>query len=180
MFIEKLYEMMQKKIHENPVDKLRRLGAVIGDNVHIYDGGGSIIDYNFSYLLNIGNNVTISSSTILLHDASIKKELHFTKIGKITIGDNVFIGVGSIILPNVNVGNNVIIGAGSVVSKNIPDGVVAVGSPIRIIGSYDAYMDKYRNLIKERPCFMETDLNDKREYVLQSIEDWGFIDGKSK
>lgn len=179
MHIEKIYEMIREKIHENPVDKLRRLGAVIGDNVHIYDGGGAAIDYNYSFLLKIGNNVTISCSTILLHDASIKKELHFTKIGKITIGDNVFVGVGSTILPNVNIGNNVIIGAGSVVSKNIPDGVVAVGSPIRIIGTYDAYMDKYRNLIKERPCFKEADLIDKKEYIQQSIEDWGFIDGKS-
>lgn len=174
MFVERLYEMIWKKIHEKPIDKLRRLGAVIGDNVHIYDGGGSIIDYNYSYLLSIGNNVTISSSTILLHDASIKKELHFVKIGKITIGNNVFVGVGSTILPNVSIGNNVIIGAGSVVSKNIPDGVVAVGSPIRIIGTYDAYMDKYRNLIEKRPCFTEADLTNKKEYVLQSIGDWGF------
>lgn len=45
----------------------------MGENVHIYDGGGSSIDYGFSQLSKIGNNVTISNSTILLHDASIKE-----------------------------------------------------------------------------------------------------------
>lgn len=42
MFVEKLYEKIKNKIHENPIDKLRRLGAVIGNNVHIYDGGVAI------------------------------------------------------------------------------------------------------------------------------------------
>lgn len=76
-------------------------------------------------------------------------------------------GAGSIILPNVTIGNKVIIGAGSVVSKAIPDGVVAVGNPIRIIGTYDAYMDKCRNLIAT--------LEDKKELMRQEIEDCGFL-----
>lgn len=175
MFVEILYEKIKNKIHENPVDKLRRFGAVIGNNVHIYDGGGTIIDYNYAPLLKIGNNVTISSSTLLLHDASMKKELHFVKVGRIMIGDNVFIGCGSIILPNVKIGNNVIIGAGSVVSKNIPDNTVAVGRPIRTIGTYDEYMDKCSDFIREKPCFTEDDLINKKEEVLRSIEDWGYI-----
>ena len=80
MFIEKIYEKVRSKIHEDPVDKLRRLGAEIGSNVHIYDGGGAIIDYDYAQLLKIGNNVTISSSTLLMHDASMKKELHLSLI----------------------------------------------------------------------------------------------------
>ena len=175
MLVEWLYEKIRNKIHENPVDKLRRLGGTIGTNVHIYDGGGSVIDYEYAFLLKIGNNVTISSSTLLMHDASIKKELHFVKIGKITIGDNVFIGSGSIILPNVKIGNNVIIGAGSIVSKDVPDGVVAVGSPVRIIGTYNEYMNKCNKLIKDKPRFTEEDIKDKKEFVLESIDDWGFV-----
>ena len=114
-----------------------------------------------------------------MHDASINKELNFVKIGKITIGNNVFVGAGSIILPNVSIENNVIIGAGSVVSKNIPDDVVAVGNPIRVIGTYDAYMDKYRRWIQEKPCFSEDDISNEKEQILQAIEDWGFI-GKER
>ena len=51
----------------------------------------------------------------------------------ITIGDNVWIGGNTVILPGVTIGNDVVIGAGSVVSKDIPDHVIAVGNPCRII-----------------------------------------------
>ena len=51
----------------------------------------------------------------------------------VTIGDNVWIGGSVTILPGVNIGNNVTIGAGSVVTKDIPDNVVAVGNPCRVI-----------------------------------------------
>lgn len=51
----------------------------------------------------------------------------------ITIGDNVWIGGGSIVLPGVTIGNNVTIGAGSVVTRNIPDNSLAVGNPCRVI-----------------------------------------------
>lgn len=51
----------------------------------------------------------------------------------VTIGNNVWIGGSVTILPGVKVGNNVTIGAGSVVTKNIPDNVVAVGNPCRVV-----------------------------------------------
>ena len=51
----------------------------------------------------------------------------------VTIGDNVWIGGSVTILPGVTIGNNVTIGAGSVVTKDIPDGVVAVGNPCRVV-----------------------------------------------
>ena len=49
--------------------------------------------------------------------------------GPIVVGNNVFIGYGAVILPNVRIGNNCVIAAGSVVSRNVPDGVVAGGIP---------------------------------------------------
>ena len=175
MFIERIYEKIRRKIHEDPVDKLRRLGAKIGNNVHIYDGGGAVIDYDYAQLLKIGNNVTISSSTLLMHDASMKKELHYVKIGRITIGDNVFIGSGTIILPNVKIGDTVIIGAGSVVSKDISSGMVMAGRPAGIIGTYDTYMDKCRNLISKKTCYSEDDLIKRKKDLLRNIEDFGYI-----
>ena len=51
----------------------------------------------------------------------------------ITIGDNVWIGGNTVILPGVTIGNNVVIGAGSVVSKDIPDNKNGVGNPCRVI-----------------------------------------------
>ena len=51
----------------------------------------------------------------------------------VTIGDNVWVGGSVVINPGVTIGNNVVIGSGSVVTKDIPDNVIAVGNPCRII-----------------------------------------------
>lgn len=51
----------------------------------------------------------------------------------ITVGNNVWIGGNAVLLPGVSIGNNTVIGAGSVVTKNIPDNVVAVGNPCKVI-----------------------------------------------
>ena len=51
----------------------------------------------------------------------------------VTIGDNCWIGGGTIILPGVTIGDNVTIGAGSVVTKDIPSGVLALGNPCRVV-----------------------------------------------
>lgn len=64
------------------------------------------------------------------------------RYGEIKVGNNVFIGSGSIILYDVNIGNNVIIGAGSLVNKDIPSGSVAAGVPCKVIGKYKNYKKK--------------------------------------
>ena len=51
----------------------------------------------------------------------------------VTIGDNVWIGGNAVIMPGVTIGDNVVIGAGSVVTKDIPDNVIAVGNPCKIV-----------------------------------------------
>ncbi|MFF9283441.1 sugar O-acetyltransferase [Streptomyces griseosporeus] len=53
----------------------------------------------------------------------------------ITVGDNVWIGGGAIVLPGVTIGDNSVIGAGAVVTKDVPAGVVAVGNPARVVRS---------------------------------------------
>ncbi|SDL33765.1 sugar O-acetyltransferase [Kriegella aquimaris] len=58
---------------------------------------------------------------------------YLTSTRPVTIGDNVWIGGNSVIMPGVTIGDNVTIGAGSVVTKNIPDDVLAYGNPCKII-----------------------------------------------
>ena len=87
---------------------LQENGLILGNNCNIMDG--CIIDPGHCWLIEIGNNVTLAPRVhILAHDASTKRELGYTIIGKVKIGDNVFIGAGSVILPNVKIGNNVVI-----------------------------------------------------------------------
>lgn len=72
----------------------------------------------------------------------------------ITIGDNVWVGGSVVINPGVHIGNNVVIGSGSVVTKDIPDNVIALGNPCRIIREITEDDRKY--YFKDR----EFDVND--------------------
>ncbi|WP_274649401.1 acyltransferase [Paenibacillus humicola] len=130
--------------------RLKRRGLEVGKNLKIYN---TKIDYSHCFLIRIGDDVTISNSTILAHDATTKLVLGKTKIGRVIIGDRVFIGYGSIILPNVQIGNDVIVAAGSVVSKNIPDDCVVAGTPAKIIGKTSDYINKNKVLMDSSPVY---------------------------
>lgn len=73
----------------------------------------------------------------------------------ITIGDNVFIGTESVVLPGVTIGSNVIIGANSTVTHDIPDGMVAAGTPARVICTLEEYLNKERARMASAPCYGE-------------------------
>ena len=66
----------------------------------------------------------------------------FDCFGKVKIGDYVYIGTCSLIMPGVTIGNNVLVAAGSVVTKSIPDNVVVGGNPASIICSIDEYIER--------------------------------------
>lgn len=134
---------------EEYIDILRVQGMTIGENVDILD---SYVDNkSHAALITIGSNVTITHATLLAHDACMKKELGCAKVGRIDIGDDVFIGWGAIILPNTRIGNRVIVGAGAVVRNDIPDNSVVIGNPAEIICTYDEYMEKCRKKIEAAP-----------------------------
>lgn len=61
---------------------------------------------------------------------------------EITVGNNVFIGLGSIILPGVTIGDDVVIGAGSLVNKDIPSQSVAAGVPAKVVSSLEDYRQR--------------------------------------
>jgi len=132
------------------VEELRARGAVIGENVYI---GTRKIDMGHAFLIEIGNRVTISDARILTHDGSTKRELGRSRVGRVVIGDDVFVGADAILLPGVKVGSKVIIGAGAVVTHDIPDNSVAVGSPARVVMTYDEYIEKNRRAMETAPVY---------------------------
>ena len=145
---------------------------------------GVILDPSHCWLISIGDNVTMAPRVhILCHDASTKQFLGYTKIGRVNIGDNVFIGAESVVLPGVSIGNNVIIGANSTVTKSIPDNMVAAGSPAKIICSLEEYLSKNREKMKKAPVYgadytLRGDLTDvKKEQMVKELEgQMGYID----
>lgn len=125
---------------------------------------GVELDPSHCWLIEIGDNVTIAPhAQILAHDASMHHATGYTYIAPVTIGNNVFIGAGSIVLPGVTIGDNVVIGAGSVVSRDIPSDSVAVGAPARRIKSYQEFIEAHRQAMEILPKYGE-------EYTLRSAE----------
>lgn len=118
---------------------LRKQGMTIGNNTIT----SSQLKTSEPYLITIGDNVTISHDVDLItHDNSVCKlfGIDHDLYGKITIGDNCFIGAHSIILYGVSIADNVIVGTGSVVTKSIRESnVVVAGNPARVICTWKEF-----------------------------------------
>ena len=139
---------------EYTTEQLIKRGMRVGNNFLRLNG--VILDPDHCWHIEIGDNVTLAPRVhILCHDASTKLFLDYTKIGNVKIGDDVFIGAESVVLPGVCIGNRVIIGANSTVTHNIPDNVVAAGSPAKIICTVDDYLKKEEKRMESSPCFGE-------------------------
>ncbi len=168
---KKLYEFnMLPPEEENRKEALMKeiLGKV-GENAHIEapfhcDYGKNIevgrnffVNYNCT-ILDVGK-VVIGDNVMFAPNVSIYTAGHPVHPDSrntgyeygiaITIGDNVWIGGNVIINPGVTIGNNVVIGAGSIVTKDIPDNVIAVGSPCKVIREVTEADRKYYYKDKE-------------------------------
>ena len=113
---------------------------------HLY---GNIDWSTEPWIITLGHNVHITDGVrFVTHDGGtliyrqFVPDLEITK--PIVVGNNVYIGTDTIILPGVTIGNNVVIGAGAIVSRDIPDNSLAVGVPARVIKTADEYLEKLK------------------------------------
>lgn len=119
------------------------LGMKVGENCHGLSG--STIDVAHCWLIEIGNNVTFAPQAYLLaHDASTKRYLNYTKIAKLKIEDNAFIGARALIMPGVTIGKNAIVAVGSVVTKSVPENTIVGGNPARVLAKTDEYINRHK------------------------------------
>lgn len=131
----KLFNLAKKIGYKFPI--IISPEAVVDKKVRIDKGTvvrpGCIIDVD-SY---IGKNCIVSTNTTIGHDCIIDDHCHIAPgvhiSGFVEVGKLSFIGVGATIIQGIKIGKNVTIGAGSVVIKDIPDNVIAVGNPAKII-----------------------------------------------
>ena len=129
----------------NPVGFARSLGIRVGANVRVYEVDRGMFGTE-PWLITIGDNTYITAGVqFVTHDGGtlpLRREvpdLDFT--APITIGNHVYIGMRSIILPGVTIGTRCVVGPGSVVARSIPDNSVAAGVPARIIKTTDDYLE---------------------------------------
>lgn len=146
--------MKEEYSSETFVSYLKKKGVSIGEDCIIYAPRKTTIDLQYPWLITIGNHVRITQGVVILtHDyawsvlklyksSDIDEGVILGASGPVCIGDNVFIGMNTIITRNVKIGDNVVIGAGSVVTKDCASNSVYAGNPARRIMSIEEYYQK--------------------------------------
>lgn len=103
-------------------------GAEIGSGFAIYHLFGTTF----------GNQVKIGKNFVLSHGVTIGSVARGPRKGVPTIGDNVYVAPGAIIVGGITIGNNVVIGGNAVVTKDVPDNSVVVGIPGKVVSDKGA------------------------------------------
>lgn len=154
--LEKLYTFNQTRPSEQAkrARLLKEMFAEIGEDCyiepplhanwggkHVHFGKGVYANFNLTLVddcdiivgdhVMFGPNVTVSAGTHPIHPELRSKQAQYNV--PVHIGNNVWIGAHAVLLPGVKIGENTVIGAGSVVTKDLPDNVIAVGNPCRVI-----------------------------------------------
>lgn len=156
-----------------------------GDNFNCFSPDA--VDSNYPWLITIGNDVTISTGVKLLaHDASTLLTKSHIKVGIVRIGNNVFIGAGTVVLCDTRIGDNVVIGANSVVTHDLPSNGVYAGNPAKRICSFDEYKEKHNLALETHRYFTERWWDEWKNATpeewemmrLELAETWGYVGEK--
>lgn len=154
----------------SPTSYARHLGVNIGKNNLLGKKHWS----SEPYLITIGSNCQLTNCQIFTHgggNAVRCQHPDFDCFGKVKIGDYVYLGANSLIMPGVSIGNNVLVAAGSVVTKSIPDNVVVAGNPAKVICSITEYYE--RN--KKYDIHTKNLGPDEKKEILQTLSEDKFI-----
>lgn len=164
--LEKLYDFNATRPSEQQkrTQMLKEMFAEIGENCyiepplranfgghHVHFGKGVYANFNLTLVddthIYVGDHTMFGPNvTVATAGHPILPELRqqgYQYNAPIHIGKNCWIGAGVVILPGVTIGDNVVIGAGSIVTKDLPDNVVAVGNPCKILREVNDHDKEY-------------------------------------
>ena len=161
--------LREKSSSEAFIEYLKNHGVTVGDNCYVPEPSSVLVDMTAPWLVTMGSNITLTHGvSILTHDygwSVLKKSgsLRGSVLGSqapVRIGNNVFVGINTVITKGVTIGDNVIIGAGSIVSKDCESGFVYAGNPAAKIISIEEYAFKrerkqYEEAKKLALCYRE-------------------------
>lgn len=121
-------------------------------------------------LIKLHDNVRVhKTAKIVTHDVingflkNVRPDVDFgprERLGCVELMDNVYIGMNSVVMPDVKINKNVIVSAGSVVSSDIPENSVASGNPAKVVGKFDMYMAFRRMSKTQNVTFKNQELED--------------------
>lgn len=164
--ITRLPQGIIRRIHDyvDPVGHARGLGVRVGE-------GCRLIQVNFGtepYLITLGDRVSATRTSFITHDGSAwvfrAQYPDADLIAPIIVGNNVFLGIDTVVLPGVTIGDNVVVGASAVVVRDLPADCVAMGIPARPLKTLDEYWRSVEHRVL--PTFTMS-RNRKREYLMK-------------
>ena len=124
------------------------------------------------YLVTVGSHCALTDGVkIFTHGGARVGRVKYPKFdvfGKVVIGDYVYIGTNSLIMPGVSIGDGSLVAAGSVVTKSVPPGVVVGGNPAKILCTVDEYIERNKHFDLESKGF---DYEQKRTLLLSLPEE---------
>ena len=155
------------RLFASPQKYAKFIGVNIGDNNLIGKKHWS----SEPYLITIGSCCQLTNCKIFTHGgAQVVRHIcpTFDFFGKVNIGNCVYVGHGSLIMPGVTIGDHALIAAGSIVTKSVPPNAIVAGNPARIIGNIDDFFVKNQRYNINSKMLSYTK---KRKLLLQLPED---------
>lgn len=144
--IKLIFRILQAYL--NPQKYLKHSGVNCRGKVTVYGNPYKMFGSE-PWLVTLGDNVYITSGVrFITHDGGtliLRKEVPDLEITKpIVIGNDVYFGLNSMVMPGVTIGNRVIVAAGAIVTKDVPDNSVVAGIPARVVKTTDEYLEKIK------------------------------------
>lgn len=142
----KILDIYQNMVKTATIEVAKSKGMKVGENLYIQ----GVPNFGSEpFLIEIGNHVTLAEGVSFINhggDARVTKKIEKFKdgrnFGRIKIGNNTFVGKGTILMPGIAIGDNCIVGSLSVVSSSIPDNSVYAGTPAKFICTIDEYGER--------------------------------------
>ena len=170
----RIYHILCNRSNPSKILLLKKQGCQIGYGTQIIgdtSGFGSE-----PYLISVGNMCLISAGVCFCtHDGGVSVlnnlkyfgEIAHDKMGRIHVGNNVYIGTNAIILPGITIGDNCVIGAGAVVTKSIAAGSVCIGIPAKVHCSIDEYYERAKDKVYQTSNLTPSE---KREFCIKNVK----------
>lgn len=172
-FILKIHTLYQNSVKVASIKMAQQKGMKSGENLYVE---GSVNFGSEPFLIEIGNNVTLAEGVSFINhggDARVTKRLEKYKDGRnfarIKIGDNAFIGKGTILMPGISIGKNCIVGSLSIVTNSVPDNSVYAGVPAKLICTIEEYGDKLLANNVMYPRELENDRAALEAYIAKNL-----------